>query len=265
MGSLKLSEALRILRRELVTKDEPLKAYKLLKHFDLPELKEELHKSYMMVRHYYDPEEYRKAYQDVKCDDCELIETEDVALNAQIRYWRYDWILKEVVKEKAESLLDLGCYVGSVVLTAASRGLRGCGVDFTPKVIEVAKKRAKKFGLEDKTSFYVDDVTKFRTEAADIVMSFEVLEHVVDPGAYLRHMASLAHKWAYVSTPNGPFGNGEGNKAQGWEWDGKGVRGHLRVFTKQSLNNLMKAEGLEIGEIFPGNDGLLHAKFRRKT
>lgn len=265
MGSLKLSEALKILRRELVTKDEPLKAYKLLKHFDLPELKEELHKSYMMVRHYYDPEEYRKAYQDIKCDDCEIIEPEGVALNAQLRYWRYEWILGEMVKEGAESMMDLGCYVGSVVLTAANRGIRGCGVDFTPRVIEVAKKRASKFGLEEKTSFYVGDVTTFDKEKADVVSSFEVLEHVVDPGAYLVHIANLANKWGYVSTPNGPFGNGEGNKAQGWEWDGKGVRGHLRVFTKNSLTDLLKINNLDIGEVFPGNDGLLHAKFRRKV
>ena len=263
MADNKLIESLRELRKELVIKDEPLKAYKLLKHFDLPELKEELKNSYGMVRHYYDPEEYRVAYQDVAATDCEEIEPEDIALNAGIRYWRYGWILEEIKKEKAKSVIDLGCYVGSVVLTAAFKGIYGVGVDLTPKVIEVANKRRKKFELEGKCEFHVYDVTKFGKKKADIVFSFEVLEHVVDPVAYVQHMAGMAKKWAYVSTPNGPFQNGAGNRAQGWEWDGKGVRGHLRVFTETTLSQMLDSAGLEIGKVFAGEDDLLHAKFRR--
>ena len=233
MASQQLIEAIRTIRKECVIKDEPLKAYKLLKHFNFPELSEEEKNSYGMVRHVYDPEELRKAYQDVPCEDSELIEPEDLVLHAEYKYPRYAWILEEMVKEQAASMLDLGCYMGSVVTTAASRGIYGTGVDFTPVIINKAKARAKKFGLEDKCEFYIQDVTTFRKKA-DIVMSFEVLEHVIDPKAYLALMAANANKWAYVSTPNGPFMNGKGNVDMGWEWDGNGVRGHIRVFTKES-------------------------------
>lgn len=263
MDSNKLIDALRVIRKELIVKDEPLKAYKLLKHFNLEELKTELKNTKGMVRHVYSPKEYLRGY-DIPVPDAEMIEEEVYALNAGARYPRYQWILDEIKKEMVTSYLDLGCYVGSMVLTVAKMGIDAYGVDMTKGSIDIANKRAKKFGIEN-AKFFLGDVTEFTLQKADIVSSMEVLEHVVDPVAYVKNMANLANRWAYVSTPNGPFGNGEGNLTMkgGWEWDGIGIRGHIRVFTKQTLTDVLEEAGCKIALIEARDDQLLHAKFRR--
>jgi len=268
MVSKKLVDAIKAIRKELIIKDEPLKAHNLLNNIDRvyqKELKEEIKKTSGMVRHFFSPEEYKKAY-DIPVDDAKYIESENIALKADERYDRYRWILEELDKEKAESFLDLGCYVGSVVLTAASRGFQSYGVDITGGAIKVANERVKKFKLEDKAKFYLGDVRLFDKHEADIVMSFEVLEHIPAVDKYIRHMAKLAKKWAYVSTPDGPYGNGEGNIQGGWEWRGeKDYRGHLRVFTETTLRDLIESCDCEIALLEGRDDGLVHCKFKGKN
>jgi len=254
-----MKQAIQTIRKELIIKDEPLKAWKLLEAFkDTPGLKEERKNSYGMVRHYFDPEELKKAYQP-PAEDCEIIENEEVIDDVGARYFRYGWVQKGF--KEAKSYVDLGCYVGSMVIRASLDGLEATGVDYTPRVIEVAKGRAKARGVNPQ--FFVGDVTKWKPEKkVDLVSSMEVLEHVIDPDAYLAHMADMLNPggWVYVSTPDGPYGDGEGNIKGGWEWNGKGVRGHLRVFTIETIKRMLK--DYEISEIF-GMHGLLNFSYRR--
>lgn len=260
----KLIESLLILRRELLIKDEPLKALSLLRLFNLPELKVEEQKTYATVRHIFEPEFYTKIYgmqgeDEVK--DCESIEPRELITHAEGKYDRYKWIVHEFEEEKPGSYLDLACYVGSLVTTASSRGIKAYGVDMTKKVIEVAKERATSQSLT--CEFFCDDATTFNKVKADMVSAFEVIEHVVDPKQFVTHLASLANKWVYITTPNGSYGNGEGNIGH-WDWDGvdEHVRGHVRVFTKESMYRLLNDCGMEVAflEVMP--DNLIWAKFR---
>lgn len=262
-------DAIRLIRKELIVKDEPLKAYNFL--WNLPriyqrELKDEMEKSAGMVRHYFSPDEYEKAY-DIPVPDAHLIEAEDIALDAGKRYERYQWILEELKAEKAESLLDLGCYVGSLVLTAAKMGYRAWGIDMTKEAIDIANQRKDKFGIR-KANFFVQDVRLDPPVLSDLVVSLEVLEHIPAVVKYIKMMARTANKWAYVSTPNGPYGNGEGNLNMegGWDWHGdKDYRGHLRVFTEKTLRQLIEVDAdCEIALLEARDDQLLHCKFRQK-
>lgn len=232
---------LRTIRKELVIKDEPLKAWKLLELFkEVEGLDEERKNTYGMIRHMYSEEEFIKAV-DIPVDDCEAIEPKHFTTHAGERYARYQWVLDDLVKNKVKTYLDLGCYVGSLVTTAASKGIKSYGVDLTSKAIEKARQRAKEAGLDKLCTFYLANVEKFDKVKADAVSSLEVLEHTVDPEKYIKHLLSLSNGWCYISTPDGPYGNGEGNLTMpgGWEWDGKGVRGHVRVFVKETLSEIL--------------------------
>ncbi len=258
---MELSKAIKIIRQELVIKDEPLKAYKLLQLFpDVTDLDEERTNTLGMVRHCFDEEEYRKAYQDVPCEDCELIEPEAVIDNPASKFHRYGWLASELQKYKPKTYLDLGCYVGSLVIYASKLGIKASGIDYTPKVIEVARRRAIKNDVTP--DFYIADIRKFDKVKADFVSCFEVLEHIPEVEKFVENLAGMANEWVYLSTPDGPFGNGEGNIKGGWEWNGKGVRGHIRVFTQETLQGLLK--GFEINELFTDEGGLLCCKFRRQ-
>ena len=259
---MELTQAIKIIRQELVTKDEPLKAWKLLLHFkNVKGLDKERTNTYGMVRHCFDVKELIESC-DIPADDCEQIEPPTVALDPSIRYSRYKWAVDNITEQKAKSKIDLGCYVGSLPIYFAKCGLKATGVDLTPATIKVAKSRAK--DLDVKVKFIIQNVTRFEPkEKVDAVTALEILEHIVEPQEFIHQMAKMINPngWVYVSTPDGPYGNGEGNIKQGWDWDGKGVRPHIRVFVKETIEQLLK--GYEIGEIF-SKDGLLNFKYRRK-
>jgi 2-polyprenyl-3-methyl-5-hydroxy-6-metoxy-1,4-benzoquinol methylase len=267
MDSQKLISALRIIRKELLIKDEPLKAYYFLKEVNIPELKPELEKTYGMVRHLFEPEVYEKTYGD---DTCVNYDPEQATLKAELCYLRYGWLLKCLEEEKAKTFLDLGCFVGTLVLTASSRGYKAYGVDYTKRAINIAKERATKFKLD--AEFFVDNAETFTGVKADAVSAFEIIEHVSDPLKFAEHLCSLTNEggWVHISTPNGAVGRGEGNFHH-WEYDGKNVRGHVRVFTMNSLRKML--EGYEIGYLKVEEegvrrgveDGLLYCKFRKKV
>lgn len=262
-----MKDAILKVRKELLIKDEPVKAYNMLLRFRDEhgiDMKEEIERTYKMIRHAYEPEEYDFTYnENMDKNDFELIEPIVYATEAWKRYFRYAWVLDNLKKDEAKTYMDFGCYVGSVVTTAASLGIKSIGVDATRKAIEVAKRRAKDVGVEDKTEFFAADVTTFDKRKAEHVSSMEVIEHVVDAQAYAKHLADRATKWVYVSTPNGPYGNGEGNLPE-WDWRGPSDRrGHLRVFTEDTMTKMLEGLGMEIGEMIAGDDGLLHVKYRR--
>ena len=258
---MELLPAIKTIRQELVTKDEPLKAWKLLEHYkDVKGLDEERKNTYGMVRHCFSEEELIKSC-DIPADDCETIEPAIIALDPTQRYSRYKWAVDSILEQKAKSMIDLGCYVGSLPLYFAKCGLKTTGVDLTQATIKVAIQRATELNVNP--LFVLQDVTKFKPkEKVDAVTALEILEHIVKPQEFIHHIADMLNPggWAYISTPDGPYGNGEGNIKQGWEWDGKGVRPHIRVFVKETIRQLLK--GYEIGELF-SQDGLLNFKYRR--
>jgi len=261
----KLIDAVRTIRKELIIKDEPLKAWKLLEAIDSKELNPERDRTWTMINHVYDEDRYQEIYgmqgQD-QIPNAELVEPRDYITNAGKRYYRYQWIVEEAERNKPSTYMDLACYVGSLVTTVANMGIHSIGVDMTERAIELAKERAKSAGIEN-CEFYVADATKFKKKKADMVSAFEVFEHVPDPDQFIEHLLSLVNKggWCYITTPNGPFDNGRGNLGH---WDIPNYRGHVRVFTKATLLKIMDNHNCEIGYLEGEHDGLLWLKFRRK-
>jgi cyclopropane fatty-acyl-phospholipid synthase-like methyltransferase len=53
--------------------------------------------------------------------------------------------------------LDLGCGTGTNVITLAEHGWQASGVDFVPRAIRTARRKARRAGVEDRTEFFVGD------------------------------------------------------------------------------------------------------------
>ncbi len=263
---MELTNAVKTIRKELLIKDEPLKAYQLLKELNLAELKPELDRTYGLVRHAFEEEIYQKMYGmhgEDPISDCEDIEPRDLIRDARRKYLRYQWVLEEMDQIKPKTYLDLACYIGSLVTSAAVKGVKSFGVDMTKAAIDKAIERANSENITN-VEFFNEDVTKFDKRKADVVSAFEVLEHVPDPVKFIKHLSKLANKWAYITTPNKSFGDGDGNLGH-WDWDGQElhIRGHLRVFTLSTLRELVESCGCEIGFISEMQDGLLWCRFRK--
>ena len=96
-----------------------------------------------------------------------------------------DLILSSLAVSDSDYLVDLGCGVGSINVTAASRyGVTGLGVDIDPDLVGRATEAAEKAGVEHLVTFRQEDVANTDLSQATAVVSFLVP----------RHLKSLKHK-----------------------------------------------------------------------
>src|SRR5262245_49937844 len=89
--------------------------------------------------------------------------------------------------------LDLGCGSGELTLAFAKLGIRRItGVDLLPRNIERARSCAAHAGAGEGVRFVCCDVYLWAPDGKyDVVMSFDALEHIDAPGAFLRRIADF--------------------------------------------------------------------------
>lgn len=91
------------------------------------------------------------------------------------------------------SYLDMGCGTGGLTLAFARLGARRItGVDFLPRNIDTARAYAKKIGAGRGVQFICRDLlTWVPEEKYDVLLSFDALEHIEDPKAFLQKMTDF--------------------------------------------------------------------------
>jgi SAM-dependent methyltransferase len=147
-------------------------------------------------------------------------------LNREIR-------LKEILKYKnSGKLLDVGCALG-FFLKFAEKYFETYGIDISPSAVERAKKIATHSG------FFVGDAqTKypFRSNFFDIVVSFDVIEHLSKPEYSLAeaHRVLKPEGYLFLQTPT--------DRSRGIIPDDT----HISLFAKSALLNLLENIGFRI-------------------
>jgi len=68
-----------------------------------------------------------------------------------------------------DTVYDLGCGEGEILIAAAKRGARGVGIDLDPARIRNARANAKREGVADKITFYEQDLFKTDISKATVV------------------------------------------------------------------------------------------------
>jgi SAM-dependent methyltransferase len=116
----------------------------------------------------------------------------------------YEWIAEHLLTAGMRAL-DLGCGTGYGVALLAKAGATADGADSSPTAISYATRTFGGPGIR----FFVADLVKplpavFEPRSYDLVVSSEVLEHVVDPFAYVRGMVDSVKDdgVCFVGTPN---------------------------------------------------------------
>ena len=113
------------------------------------------------------------------------------------------WALDETSLKPLEgkSALDVGCGAGLLAEPIARLGAKVTAVDAAPELIEAARPHAAGQGLE--IDYRAAEVEQVEGQF-DLVTSMEVIEHVADPGAFLKALAArLAPDGLLIlSTPN---------------------------------------------------------------
>lgn len=144
--------------------------------------------------------------------------------------------------------LDVGCGAGLLCEPLARMGAAATGLDAAPENIAAARAHCIRSGLT--IDYRVGSVEGLGAETFDLVTSLEVIEHVSDPGAFVRGLAgALAEDGLLViSTPNrtalsrlAMIGIGEtlGGIPRGThDWD--------KFLTPEELVPLIEAAGLRV-------------------
>jgi 2-polyprenyl-6-hydroxyphenyl methylase / 3-demethylubiquinone-9 3-methyltransferase len=115
------------------------------------------------------------------------------------RHWSVDERSRRPLEGK--SVLDVGCGAGLLCEPMARMGASVTGIDAAPELIEAAQAHAAGQGLQ--IDYRAGELCELEGEY-DLVTSLEVIEHVADPGAFVK---ALARRLApgglmILSTPN---------------------------------------------------------------
>jgi len=86
---------------------------------------------------------------------------------------------------KGKKVLEIGCGIGTDTMNFARAGAEVTAVDLTEKSLEVARQRAKVFGLDDRITFYQANAERLSetvpVQKYDLVYSFGVIHHTPHP------------------------------------------------------------------------------------
>ncbi len=120
--------------------------------------------------------------------------------DAGVLYYREDkWDFREASKdiEKGDSIIEIGCGIGSFLLMVQSKGAHACGTEYNQDALEVARSK----GLTVYNSKVDLNAIQGKFDSA---FSFHVLEHVANPLEFVNDMLSLVKPGGKigVSVPN---------------------------------------------------------------
>lgn len=113
---------------------------------------------------------------------------------------------------RGKRVLEIGCGIGTDTINFARHGALVTAVDLTEKSLELAKQRARVFGLEDRITFVQANAEELSSyvpvQKYDLIYSFGVIHHTPHPERvieqlklYAKHGASLRimvyYRWSW--------------------------------------------------------------------
>lgn len=115
---------------------------------------------------------------------------------------RLELTVKHLEPLQGKSILDVGCGSGRFCVAYAQRGARVLGVDFAPRMIELAEKLAEARGVADlcefRTGLFPDVVPEGTFDAATALGFFD---YIAEPASIIARMRELTSGTLVMSFP----------------------------------------------------------------
>lgn len=112
-------------------------------------------------------------------------------------------ILKKWIRElkgQEGPVIDIGCGTGRVSHALAQEGFQVIGLDVTVEMVQMAREKARKAGLEERVCYVAGDIWNlpFREGVFSGLVFFGVLHHLNEPYAALTHLTKLLGEKAVI-------------------------------------------------------------------
>jgi len=95
-------------------------------------------------------------------------------------------------------ILDLGCGTGEDAIFLAQKGVNVTGVDISPKMIEIAGKKADTKDFNKNLQFFCDDMEIFISENTNkfdaIISNFNAVNYIRDLNSFSAHVSTALNK-----------------------------------------------------------------------
>ncbi len=155
------------------------------------------------------------------------------------RWFRYllNELLKEIPKNKIDTVADIGCGVGNKTAQIAEYFPKAkvTGFDFSEPGIKTARNYYKLKNL----NFVTGDVTKVKNKKNyDLISAFELLEHIDDWEALVDSLVKINKQYFIISVPTGRMRLYE-----------KHI-GHYRNYKRGEIEGYMESKGYETVKTF---------------
>ena len=139
-------------------------------------------------------------------------------------------LVRTVSSLEVKSVLDVGCGSGeNLAALATSGGYTLSGVDISEEALKLASHRVPHARLTQ-----LDVQREALPERFDLVMSIQVVEHLIDDMAAFRNIANMAHNYVFISTMQGRMRPSEI------------AIGHVRNYSAAELRSKLESVGLEV-------------------
>ncbi|MGZ4385479.1 MAG: class I SAM-dependent methyltransferase [Gaiellaceae bacterium] len=200
------------------------------------------------VRHHYDVSNafYRLVLGPTMVYSCAYFETPDETLEAA-QERKLDLVCRKLRLAPGETLLDVGCGWGSLILHAARHyGVRAVGITLSEPQAELARERIAAAGLADRCEVRVQDYRELEDGPFDKIASVGMVEHVGK--ARLGEYAATLRR---LLKPGGLLLNHGITRSVERPWDGHSFIARF-VFPDGELESLatvaaaLEAAGLEV-------------------
>lgn len=158
--------------------------------------------------------------------------------------------LLQFVPVEARSLIELGCGEGALGHAVKQRQrARVVGVELDRNAAAIARKR-----IDDVYQGDVEEVVSLIHEKFDCIVASEIIEHVIDPWALLADLRRIAQPGGLLilSIPNLAHASIINDLIEGrfdYAYIGLTCVGHLRFFTRRSIEEMLRMSGWAVLEI----------------
>jgi len=118
-------------------------------------------------------------------------------------YERFGLAVKECGGVEGKSILDIGCGSGRIALALAAKGAEVLGIDYSPKMIELANGYLNRHGRNINARFVCRDFMEdFRSDKLfDITLALGVFDYIANPMPFVKKMRDLTREQMIVSYP----------------------------------------------------------------